>query len=887
MIYSPFSAYYLARKLEKLSDDEGLIPVFASSDICIYPFQIAAARFALRSPYQKGCILCDESGMGKSHEAMMILTQRWYEGKNRLLLAIPSTDLLSQWVELIEQHYTIPYVVLKSSNDLISGGDVNTQNPFLQNALVIATYDFLVERETLASTVSWDLAVFEEATALFSVYIPENKKAKALKRIVNDSCKILLTGTPIEKNIMDLYGLIYFIDETILPNEQEFLRRYLRRPENYPELADKVSKYCFRTLRVQAKDYAKIPNRIPITYEYTSSKKEKELYDRLFAYCQREHSIAFPEMNPYDLCLRLLGIFSSSTAAIAQTIDGIIERIQSNPSAIDETHELEEIQEMAKSITQDTKTAKLLEVLDNAFKRLKQVGAPQKALIFTESTATQNYLYPILAKRYHTVLYNGSMNYSAIQSFKKSAKILLSTDLGARGFNLEECSFVVQYDLLYNTLKMEQRIDRCHRLGQKHDVFVFSFIDKNNFSDVRKLELVNKRILVADGVLGLSDEVVGGFTDNLDTAFAAFAQNLRTSRQVEKDYMQTLVQNEATNKKLVSSAQEMLFTTFTRQLADKLKIAPNYIEERAAQITEDIWQLTKWFFAERNKTHDDCFFVIDDKEKTITAQAKGALPTLFYYWTGSQNKKYHSQKAYGMAKSFKPKHGKITLASIIGRGIIHEIECADSGTLTVDADIRPCQIALFLVEISAEKRLVQTVPVLIGKTEDGEILTPEQCEDILALPVVGCTQDGHASAAWLRSSSKPGALDCYVPVESMLKKQGENLSEVQAEEVERIKNRVNVGKSELAHVIDDLQAEVKRLEKELQNATGDRLKTITLQRQITQKRQELLKKQDSQFFEAMQLDIKIEKQVNEFLRKEKLTAKVIRQFVVEVGGTKR
>lgn len=441
---------------------------------------------------------------------------------------------------------------------------------------------------------------------------------------------------------------------------------------------------------------------------------------------------------------------------------------------------------------------------------------------------------------------------------------------------------MVQYDLLYNTLKMEQRIDRCHRLGQKNDVVVVSFIDKSNFADVRKLELVNKRMLVADGVLGLSDEVIGGFTDNLDTAFTALAQNMRTNRQVEDDYMQTLLQNETVNKRLVSSAEGMLFTTFTKQLADKLKIVPKYIEAQAEQASEDLWQLGKWFFQIYNNSHGDCQFTIDEKAKTVTAQAKEALPTLFYYWTGSQNKKYQSLKAYGMARDFKPKYGQITLASIIGRGIIHEIKCADSGTITVDADIEPCQIALYLVEIRAEKRLTQTIPVLIGKTESGKILTQEQCEDILALPVTGYTEDGRTAAAWLRTSSKPNALDRYVPVESLLKKQSENLSETQAEEVERIRNRASVQKSDIIHAINDLQMEVKHLEQELQAVTGDRMKTITLQRQITQKRQELLKKQDSQFFESMQLDVEIEKQINEFLGKEKLTASVIRQFVVEV-----
>ena len=100
---TPFHAYCHARTLENLSDEEKLLPVYASSDIQVYPYQIAAAGFALRSPWQKGAILCDEAGMGKSHEAALIMAQRYLEGYDRILLCIPNADLLSQWTDLIEQ----------------------------------------------------------------------------------------------------------------------------------------------------------------------------------------------------------------------------------------------------------------------------------------------------------------------------------------------------------------------------------------------------------------------------------------------------------------------------------------------------------------------------------------------------------------------------------------------------------------------------------------------------------------------------------------------------------------------------------------------------------------------------------------------------------------
>ena len=108
MLQTPFHAYYTAMKLNMLQDENTLLPVFAEGKIDVYPYQVAAALFAVRNPYQKGVILCDEAGMGKSHEAMLIISQSWYEGKNNILIAIPNPDLLIQWAEMISEKYSIP-----------------------------------------------------------------------------------------------------------------------------------------------------------------------------------------------------------------------------------------------------------------------------------------------------------------------------------------------------------------------------------------------------------------------------------------------------------------------------------------------------------------------------------------------------------------------------------------------------------------------------------------------------------------------------------------------------------------------------------------------------------------------------------------------------------
>lgn len=762
MLPTPFHAYYTARLLENMPDSDKLLPVYASSDIKAYPFQIAAARFALRSPYQKGVILCDEAGMGKSHEAMLIMAQRWLEGNSRILLCIPNADLLEQWTDMLDQYYTVPYTALTNRKQWEESTDADHPNGFDQVGIVITTYDFAADHEVEASAVAWSLTVFEEANALSGVYQEDNKQARALQRIAGSAFKVLLTGTPIEKNIMDLYGMIWFIDDTVFPDEREFLSRYLRKPENYLELAERVSPFCFRTMRSQAKGYAKVPERVLMTIEYTPSPEEKTLYDLLYAYINRPNKLAFPEMDPYDLALRLLGIQSSSTAAITQTVQGIIKRLEKLDDAQEEIAELQTILDACRRITIDTKAKELLSVLDKGFRLMKKSGAKKKAVIFTESVETQKMLFLLVGQKYKTVLYNGGTDYSAIRQFKQSGEVLISTDNGAKGFNLEDAAFIIHYDLLYNTLKMEQRIDRCHRLGQQNDVLSVAFINKENFSDVRKLELVSKRMLVSNGVFGGSDDVIGGFTDEAASAFDIISDRLRTATQIEADHQSILASHADENKQLVASAEDMLFTTFTKELADKVKLTPQNIDERAEELNRSLWELTKWFFTRYNAEHSDCYYEIDDAEQTVTATQYETLPILFYYWDGSRNRKYQSQKSYGMGKDFKPRHGRITLTSILGRGIIHELECADTGTVTVAAPIEPCTIALCHVVLMTGKRRVSEHSILVGKTDAGAVISEDQCREIMALRVASYIESEHKAPHWLKQSSRPHELDKLV-----------------------------------------------------------------------------------------------------------------------------
>ena len=883
MRQTPFHDYYTARTLEALSCEDSFSPVYASASNKIYPFQIAAADFALRSPYQKGVVLCDEAGLGKSHEAMLVITQKWLEGRRRVLLAVPNADLLCQWTAMMEELYSTPYIVLSTHTQWDALATEDEPNPFLRDAVVITTYEFAAANENEAGAVPWDLAVFEEANALSTVYQEGNQQAKALKRIAGGAFKLLLTGTPIEKNIMDLYGLIWFIDETVLPDGREFLTRYLRRPERYPELAELVRPYCFRTLRIQAADYAKVPRRVLLTYEYAPSPQEQMLYDLLYAYVNQPVKLAFPEMDPYDLALRLLGLQGSSTAAILQTIRGVIRRLEQIPNAAGEVAQWREMERAALEVKREAKATELLYALKLGFAAMKKRGGARKAVIFTESVETQNMLLPLLEGAYRTALYRGGADYSAIRAFKEDGEVLLTTDNGARGFNLEEAAFVIHYDLPYNTLKLEQRIDRCHRLGQENDVLSLAFINRDNLSDVRKLELASKRTLVSGGVFGLTDSVLGGFTNDLNAGFRDAESCLRPRTQVEADYQETLVRNEEENRRAVSAAEDVLFTTFSRELAQRVNLSPRYIDRRANELNEALWRLVKIFFLRYNETNTDCVFVIDEETKTVTATEYETLPVLFYYWTGSRNRPYRSQKRYGMGGGFKPRAGQITFSSIIGQGVLHEIECANTGTLTVEGTIEPCRIGLYTVTLTGGSAR-REIPVLCGVTDSGRALSEDECRAVLALPVLDCAEDGSRSPHWLKGRSAPHELDKLVPVGALLEQEAEKLSPAQAEEMERMKLRCNGHKAALARKLDGLEVQIRALEAERESVTGDRLKRLSLEKEATRLRRELMKGRESQFFDAMRLDVELEEQIQKFAEQEKLTAKVIREFMIAVTG---
>ena len=207
-----------------------------------------------------------------------------------------------------------------------------------------------------------------------------------------------------------------------------------------------------------------------------------------------------------------------------------------------EIADLEAFRTLAVSITDNAKGQALLIALDHAFAEAERLGASRKAIIFTESRRTQEYLLRVLAKSPYAdgiVLFNGSntdahsrkiyndwlqrhegtdrvtgsrtadMRSALVDYFREQGHIMIATEAGAEGINLQFCSLVVNYDLPWNPQRIEQRIGRCHRYGQKHDVVVVNFFNQTNAADQRVFQLLSEKFSLFEGVFGASDEVLG------------------------------------------------------------------------------------------------------------------------------------------------------------------------------------------------------------------------------------------------------------------------------------------------------------------------------------------------------------------------------------------
>lgn len=838
-----YQAIAESTRLQALVDDKNFLPIYASSNAKVYPYQIASAQFALRSDYLKGCILCDEGSLGKTYEALLITGQKWYEGKENILIVLPS-NLIPQWLGKLNKYFTLPHIFWNNTPQIPD-----------EEGIVITTYEVALKYSDCIKERDWDMVIFDEADCLSK---PDKQMTQTLKDSVREAYKLLLTPTPITMDIRDIYGLIHFIDESVLPDADEFYKRYFRKPENYPELTSWVSQFCFRTLKAQACEYVSFSNRIPFTVDYPLIKEEKELYTLLNTYIKSENKVAY-EMDEYNLALMLFNKLSSSPQAFTKMLQPAIQRTYGIEKAY-----LQKIYDLASSIQINSKTLSLVKIMKQVFKHLKQCKVNEKTIVFVTSNTTLEVLNNVLKKEdFNTLKYKDN---NSLEQFRNDdeIQILVTTDASAKGLDIEYCPVVVNYDLLYNSIEMEQRICRCHRQGQKSDVLVINMLSKENLADVRMLELINKRTLQFNGIFGMSDDIVGNFDLKLKEVLPQF----RPLAEVAESFKQNLEEHKTTNTEIIENTENILFTTFTKSIADKVTVTPKYIEEQKEQLNNDLWELVKYYFL--NEKPD--WYEINDDNRTLKLIEGYGRPYLFSYKEDNlmRQKAYEGYSEYGMSPDFKPSFKRITFTSLLVKGILKELDSVDTtqAILYVDSGIEPCDIGLYNYSITTSKvgsnKMFQHL--LIGQTQSGRILSDVECRKLLALPVVKIEEKDkfcHPELKLFDDFEEAGNLDDKVIANDILIDYLKSKEGSIAYEVERIKLQAGRQKAKLETNLNDLRTEVKELNKLLSSKMTDRLEELKVTKRLRMIEKELKQKEENLFFAQAEVDVKTEKEIEE------------------------
>lgn len=344
-----YHATYFAHELTKRSASdsvEKLASALVDAQVDLNPHQVTAALFAFRSPLSKGAILADEVGLGKTIEAGLVISQKWAERKRRILIIAPA-NLRKQWNQELQDKFFLPSLVLeaKSFNALRKQGHVN---PLLQQDLVvIGSYEFAAGKAEFIQSIPWDLVVLDEAHRLRNVWEPgdsRSTRAKIIRRAVAHAPKILLTATPLQNSLLELYGLVSVVDEYAFGDLKSFKAQYSRaassdtEAEMFQHLKERLRPLCQRTLRRQVLEYVRYTNRRALVEEFFPTDDEQRLYDQVTAYLQRDTLYALPASQRKLMTMILRRLLASSSFAISDTLAALVRRLdlQLNPAAATE-----------------------------------------------------------------------------------------------------------------------------------------------------------------------------------------------------------------------------------------------------------------------------------------------------------------------------------------------------------------------------------------------------------------------------------------------------------------------------------------------------------------------------------------------------------------------
>ncbi len=643
-----------------------------NAKVDLNPHQIDAALFALKNPLGRGVLLADEVGLGKTVEAGLVLCQLWAERKRRLLVVCPAV-LRKQWANELAEKFALPCIILDKPilKQDYHGNLLNFLRDNVGKQTIIISYQYATKLADFLAGELWDCVVIDEAHKLRNAHRASNKMGQALRTAFHGRKKLLLTATPLQNSLMELYGLSTLLDEHLFGDEKVFRREFINE-HNIDELKSRLQSVVKRTLRQDVLEYIRYTKRHTITQNFYPSDEEQALYQAVSDFIAQEHSLALPKSQRHLIGLILRKLLASSPYAVADTLTIILKRLYAlkdkqavqddlfaqlsdnetdladelNEEWEEDDHEdtqpenhtanlnqeisqIEGFIEQTRQLKNDSKAAALLTALQTGFAKMAELGAAQKAIIFTESVRTQTYLHDFLiengyanqvvsfsginqhtdAKRiYQTWLADetnaervtGSpqvdMRTALIDYFKHHAQIMIATEAAAEGVNLQFCSLLINYDLPWNPQRVEQRIGRCHRYGQQFDVVVINFLNQRNEADQRVLELLGEKFKLFDGVFGASDEILGRIESGLDfeKRIAHIYDRCRSPEEIKQAFDDLQKEMETQIQEAMQTANSALLDHFDEDVHERLKFQLAQSQHLLDKTSRYFWQASQF-----------------------------------------------------------------------------------------------------------------------------------------------------------------------------------------------------------------------------------------------------------------------------------------------------
>jgi superfamily II DNA or RNA helicase len=630
----------------RASDSQArVMRALSEAKVDLNPHQLEAAVFAIDALSRGGCMLADEVGLGKTIEAGIVMAQLASEGRQRMLVLAPAT-LRAQWQVELKEKFDLESVVVDGRTVRATGNCFDQQVP-----VVIASHPFAAGRSELVAQINWDLVVIDEAHRLRNSHKPGNKTGRALKAGLGKAPRLLLTATPLQNDLSELFGLLSLLDEQILGPEDAFRAHFPVDPEHggltenaSKELKARIAPVVQRTLRRQVKEYVRYTNRRSVVEDFTPSADEQALYDDVSEYLRRGESAAIAPGKRTLLTLVYRKLLASSTFAIAPTLrrlsDSLEQRLAAaklgrkanallfEPEEVShysdeaeewededrpkvsplaamerEVWELRQYAERAERITVNAKGEALKRALDRIFTVAKAHQWPEKAVIFTESRRTLEYLDRLLSghgwagkiSKLTGDAGTPEARKALVDEFRGPSQILLSTEAGAEGLNLQFCNLVVNFDLPWNPQRVEQRIGRCHRYGQERDVLVLNFLNRSNAADARLFELLERKLNLFDGVFGASDEILGALESGVDfeKRVLEIYQSCRRPEDIDAAFDALRKDLESRIDQRMTETRAMLLERFDGDVRKRLRVAGEAAKEAVSRFKQTEQRFTR------------------------------------------------------------------------------------------------------------------------------------------------------------------------------------------------------------------------------------------------------------------------------------------------------